>query len=186
MKLKSLYDVILKIFGLFFLKDIIDTIPLLFSSVLGYIEGNNHDSGGLIVLILISTLLYGYITYLFVFKTNDILKKLKLDSGLNHNNTILEDEAENEQLSFDVPTSLVLTISFFVIAGVILLDQIPTVFRQLFLFYKEAKLSVKSDYSLIIFSVVKIVLALLLIGERKAIINFIENRQQKNVETENE
>lgn len=175
---KSLFNLILKIFGLFFLREIVLIIPQLISSISFFIQPDNFDNNqyssyGItgFILILLIIAFYCLIIYQLLFKTNSILDKLKLDKGFNQ-----------EEFSFNLSNSLVLTIALIVIGGVILTEEIPNFCNNVFSYFQEKSLThgmTKPNYSYIIISAVKIILGLLIIGERKRIVEFVEKRQAK-------
>lgn len=174
---RSLFNVILKIFGLFFLKEIINTVPQLISYILFLMQAE-EVKGGIVSLIFTALIVafYCYIFYLLIFKTNNIIDKLKIDQGFNQ-----------QEFSFNLSTSKVLTIALFVIAGVIFANEIPNLCRQFYTDFQEKRMTngiTKQDFSYSIISAVKIVIGFLLIGERKRIIGFIEKRGMKNYSDE--
>lgn len=172
---RNLFNIILKIFGLFFLRDIVQTVPQLVSSFLYFTKSDGAGEG---VFVFIATLVilafYAFVVYQLLFKTNVILDKLNLEQGFNQ-----------EEFSFNISTSLVLTIAVIVTGGVILANEIPNLCRHLFSYYQERRLTrgmTKPDFSYSIISAAKILIGLLLLGERKRIVDFIERRQQKHVD----
>jgi len=180
----NLFNVILKIFGLFFLREIIYIIPQLISSIPFFAKADDFGGGqfsSAVILPFIVTLvaisLYVFIIYQLLFNTNKIIDKLKLDQGFNQ-----------QEFSFNISTSLILTISLIVIGGIILTNEIPNFCRNIFSYFQEKDLTrgmTKPNYSYIVVSGVKIIIGLLIIGERKRIVEFVEKRQVKK-EEENE
>ena len=64
-------------------------------------------------------------------------------------------------------------------------EQTPIFFKQLFSYFQEKRLTrglTTPNLSYSVVSVVKIIIALLLIGERKRITSFIVNRQGKEAQ----
>lgn len=182
---RNLFNIVLKIFGLFFLKEIVFIIPQLISSILFLFQPKNFDNNqyssygiiGFIVVLLIIAF-YSFIIYQLLFNTNKILDKLQLDKGF-----------DREEFSFNLSTSLILTIALIVIGGIILMEEIPNFCRNVFTYFQEKSLTrgmTKPNYSYIIVSAVKIILGLLIIGERKRIVEFVEKRQAKKQERETE
>ena len=173
---KSLFNIILKIFGLFFLREIIYIIPQLISSIPYFTKPDSFgeqqfSSGDIIpfVLTLVALAFYVFIIYQLLFNTNKIIDKLKLDKGFNQ-----------QEFSFNISTSLILTISLIVIGGIILTNEIPDFCRYVFSYFQEKNImrgNPKPNYSYIVISGVKIILGLLIIGERKRIVEFIVKRQ---------
>ena len=66
--------------------------------------------------------------------------------------------------------------------GIILTNEIPNLCKHLFSYFQIKRLThgmTKPDFSYTIIATVKIITGLLLIGERKRILEFIEQRQAK-------
>jgi len=167
----SLFNIILKIFGLFFLREIVNTIPQLVSSLLYFTKSNGAGEGIFVFIVtLVILAFYGIVAYQLLFKTNLILDKLKLDKGFNQ-----------EEFNFNLSTSMILTIAIIVTGAVILTNEIPNLCKQVFSYFQEKRSTngmTKPDFSYSIISAVKIIIGLLLIGERKRIAEFINRRQQ--------
>jgi NADH:ubiquinone oxidoreductase subunit 5 (subunit L)/multisubunit Na+/H+ antiporter MnhA subunit len=175
---RSLFNIIIKIFGLFFLKETINTIIQFGTSLIFFVKGNATEElvWGVIITSFVVAI-YTFIFFKLVFNTNYVIDKLKLDQGFNQ-----------AEFSFNISTPKILMIALFVVAGVILVNEIPNLCSNLFSDFQEIRLSrvmTKINFSYSILSVVKIVLALLLIGERNRIINFVEKRRSKKETGEN-
>lgn len=176
MTAKSLFKIILKIFGLFFLREIVSTTIILLSSIPYFTTsdafGGSRVSGMDVLPFIVNLLalaIYVAIMYLLLFKTNQIIDKLNLDEGFIE-----------KEFSFNLSTSLILAIALIVIGGVILVNEIPNFCRGIFSYFQEKSVTrgmTKPNYSYIVLSAVKILLGLLIIGERKRIIRFIERKQ---------
>lgn len=169
---RSLFNIILKIFGLFFLREMVNTVPQLISSFLYFTRADSMENG-LLTFIFTAIVLafYAFIIFQLLFRTNSVLDKLKLGQGFNQ-----------EEFSFHISTSLVLTITLIVTGGVILINEIPDLCRQLFTYFQEKRLThgmANPDFSYSIIAAVKILIGLLIIGERKRIVAFVESRQKK-------
>ncbi len=167
---KNLFNIILKIFGLFFLKDVVYFIPQWILSI--PFETDNFGKGQYnkeeilsYVLTFIVAVFYGFVIYQLLFNTNKIIDTLKLDRGF-----------DQQEFSFSISSSLILTISLIVIGGIILIDEIPNFFFNIFKYFqmKVTPGMIKLDSSYMIISGVKILIGILIIGERKRIVGFIE------------
>ncbi len=180
---RSLFNIILKIFGLFFLREVINTVPQVVTSALYYFNGSNFAS--LVPSLLFSLLVlvfYIFLVFQLLFKTNKYLDYLKLDQGFNEHELSF---TQKDELSIGLSTPAILTIALTVIAGVILTEEIPNFCRQVFLYFDRGDNpynTSKPDLSYMVFSGAKILIALLLIGERTWIIQFIENRRMVHSE----
>jgi NADH:ubiquinone oxidoreductase subunit 5 (subunit L)/multisubunit Na+/H+ antiporter MnhA subunit len=175
---KNLFNIILKILGLFFIREIVIIIPPLISSIPYFTNPDNFGGDQFrnvelfpFIFTLIALAFYVFIIYQLLFNTNKIIDKLKLDQGFNQ-----------QEFSFNISTSLVLTISLIVIGGIILTNEIPNFCGNIFSYFQEKKLThgmIKSNYTYLVISGVKIIIGLLIIGERKRIVDFFEKRRNK-------
>jgi hypothetical protein len=159
------------------LREVVYIIPQLISSIslltTNDFDNNQNASYGVAGFVLPLTILafYIFIIYQLLFKTNGIINKLKLDKGFNQ-----------EEFSFNLSESMVLTVALIVIGGVILTDEIPTLCRNIFSYFQEKSLThgmTKPNYSYIIISAVKVIIGFLIIGERPRIVEFAERRQSE-------
>lgn len=164
---KNLFNIILKILGLFFLRDLIQIITQSASAFI-FINQSGNSDGNIIEfsVLLAQIILYVFLVFIFLFKTNYLIKLFKLTQGFDQG-----------MFSFHIAASSVLKISLIVIAGVILIEEIPNAFRQLY-FLVSQNVHTHDLYSGIIVSAVKIIIALLLIGKRKRIVGFMEKKNE--------
>ena len=177
---KSLFTIILKIFGLIFIRDTINSLPSLIYSIIYLISSPSVTENIINVLINVGLITTNTLLVFFLlFRTNLILEKLELDRSLAHEYFSFENQNKKDQFSIGVSPILILTISFLVIGGIILVQEIPNFCKELYLFYnsKQTYIDVnKPNFTGIIISVSKIIIALLIIGDRDRFINFIVGR----------
>jgi hypothetical protein len=184
---RSLFKIILKIFGLFFIKEIIATLLQLVSAIVYNVDAGRIVEGVFMFAInVIIIFIYGFIVFQLLFNTNNILDKFKLDQGFDEEELSFEKESQKEQFSIGISASSVLTIALLVTAGVILVNEIPNLCKQLFLYLLDSRSIENNDFSFIIISIVKILLALLLIGERKLIVEFVGGNVDKAKKVDND
>lgn len=172
MTIKSLFNIILKILGIFFIKDILATLPQLLS-VIFYLTENDTVSEAVWTLVATILILLVYVTvsYILIFKSNMIIEKLQLDKGF-----------EQDPISLNIHRSTILSISVIVIGGLLIADEIPNFCRQLFAYFQEKRMTYGQTNPGISYSVVsgvKIIIGFLLIGNQRQIVNFIENRRKR-------
>src|SRR5437868_3654116 len=133
MTIRDLFNIILKILGIFFIKDILATVPQLLSvfAVLSY-PTNVQVSGAVFtfIAILLMLLIYILICYYLVFRTNFIIDKLKLDRGFDQNT-----------IPLNIHRSTILSIAIIVIGGLMVADETPNLCRQLFAYFQEKRMS---------------------------------------------
>ena len=165
---KSFFNIVLKIFGLFFLREVIDSIPQMIGIFAFFRNGEMVEGIIYVIVFLIVIGFYLYIISQLFFKTNRIIDKLKLDQGFSE---------EIFHLKFD--KTQLFTVSLIIIGGIILISEIPNLVRQIISIVEMLKVRPyleHPDYSYIIVSCAKIIIALLLIGERKRIVAVFENK----------
>jgi hypothetical protein len=169
---RNLFNIILKTLGIFFIKDILQTVPQLISAIIYLIkpEGEGEALWTLIFTLLILAV-YVCVAYYLIFKTNAIIDKLKLDHGFNQ-----------DSLTLNISTYHIFTIAVIVTGAYLLTTEIPNLCKYLFSYFQEKRTThgmTKPELSYSIYSAAKIIIGLLLIGERKRIAEFIEQQETK-------
>jgi hypothetical protein len=171
MTTRSLFNIILKILGIFFIKDILATLPQLLSIILYLTKADTVDESiWTLVMTILILLVYGLVSYYLIFKSDLIIDKLKLDKGYDH-----------ETIPLNIHRSTILSISIIVMGGLIIADEIPNLCRQLFAYFQEKRMTYGQTNPSISYSVLagaKIVIGLLLIGNQRLIVNFIELKRR--------
>lgn len=167
---KSFFKIVLKISGLFFLKEIIEMIPQFISFVWVFTEQGDSGNNSMGYIIFFTIIIVNcFLVYQLLFNTNYIINKLKLDKGF-----------EQENFSFDISSASILNIALIVTACIILFEEIPSFCQGIIniILIKKITPSIQNPgFSNLVTSAVKIVLALLLIGERKRIIGRVEKNK---------
>ena len=169
---RSLFNIILKVLGLFFIRDFLTLVPQVLSVFLYFTKADTISEA---IWTFVSTLamlfVYGFVSYYLIFKTETIIDKLKLDRGF-----------DQDIIPLSIHRSTILSISIIVIGGYIVAEEIPEFCRQLFAYYQEKRMTYgqtnpKIQYSIL--SAVKIIIGVLLIAEQRKIVNFIEKTRKK-------
>ena len=171
MTTRSLFNIILKILGIFFIKDILATVPQLLSIILYLTKADTVEEA---IWTLVTTILilfvYGLVSYYLIFKSDLIINKLKLDKGF-----------DQETIPLNLHRSTILSISIIVIGGLLVADEIPNLCHQLFAYFQEKRMTYGQTSPSISYSVLagaKIIIGLLLIGNQRQIVNFIERKRR--------
>jgi hypothetical protein len=164
---RSLFNIIIKILGIFFIKDFLVMLSQSLSTVSYFMTGGYQGAFmATIVGLLLMVLTYGAISYLLIFKTAMIIDKLQLDKGF-----------DVESIQLNIHRSTVLSIALIVIGGYIIADEIPGFIKEL-IFYFQYKRTGYNEYhqsiAPFIVSVVKIIIGYFLLRERKLVVNLIE------------
>jgi len=169
---RTLFNIILKILGVFFIKDFLAAIPQLLSVILYLTKSDTVTEA---IWTLVTTILilavYGLVSYYLVFKTDLLIDKLKLDKGF-----------DQETIPINIHRSTILSISIIVIGGLLVADEIPNLCRQLFSYFQEKRMTYGQTHPNIAYSVVsatKIIIGLLLMTGQRQIVNLIERQRKK-------
>ena len=137
-----------------------------------YFTDADTVSEGIWTLILTTLILLVYVmvSYYLIFKSDLIIDKLKLDKGF-----------DQETIPLNIHRSTILSISIIVIGGLLIADEIPNLCRQLFSYFQEKRMTYGQTNPNISFSVLaaaKIVIGLLLVGNQRQLVNFIELKRR--------
>ena len=175
MTANNLFNIILKVLGIFFIKDILIALPSFFGIFISFF---GHDVEGTIitsVLSLVSILIYCVIIYFLIFRTNLLIAKLKLT------NDFLQ-----EPLKLNIHRSTVLSLAIISTGLFVITQAIPNLVRELveFINYTRAKngiLGSTEPYKVtwVIADITELILGILLISNQKTIVNFIELKRKK-------
>lgn len=171
MTIHSLFNIILKILGILVIKDILTITPQLLTV---YVYITKSDNIGEAIWTILSTLLlfsiYVVTSYLLIFRTNFLIQKLRLDK-----------EFEQTDLQLNIHRSTILSISVIIIGGLILAQEIPNFCKLLFSYFQEKRMTNGMTQPNISYSVLagaKILVGLLLVGNQRQIVNFIERKRK--------
>lgn len=170
MLIKTFWKILVKIIGLWLLFSCISIIPQFFSS-LSFTNGNlNIESLMLLWLMLFgSIIIYILIIRLFLFKTDWIVEKLKLENNFTE-----------DRIDLNIKSATVVTIAIIVMGGLILVESLPSFCARLFDFYQQK--SLLKDYpetSWLIYYFIKIVIGYLLLTNGKNLTKYIEKKSNE-------
>jgi hypothetical protein len=169
---RSLFNIILKILGVFFIKDFLAAIPQVLSAIL-YLTNSDTRSEGIWTLLTIFLILiiYWFVCYYLIFKTELIIDVLHLDKGF-----------DQETFPLNIHRSTILSISIIVIGGLLVADELPNLCRQLFAYFQETRLTygyTKPNIAYSVVSAAKIIIGFVLMTGQRQIVNFIELKRKK-------
>ncbi|WP_413998196.1 hypothetical protein ACMDB5_10425 [Flavobacterium sp. W1B] len=165
MQIKTFWTILIKIIGLWIFLSSTSILPQFFTT-LSYTNGSlDTESLLLLWLILLGTIfIYILIIRVFLFKTNWIIEKLKLENNF-----------AEERIDLNIKNSTVLTIAIIFIGGIILVESLPSFFGRLFDFFRQKSLLKDySDTSWLIYYFIKIIIGYLLLTNGKNIAKYIE------------
>lgn len=162
---RSLFNIILKVLGIFFIQDFLTAIPQLLSV---FLNAFTPEAIWALVSALLLLFAYGMVPFYLIFRTDFIIDKLELDKGF-----------DQEAFPLNIHRSTVLSISIIVIGGLIVVDEIPNFCRQVVSYYQAQRMTMgwrtqPSWISYIITSAVKIIVGVLMLSNQRKIVRFIE------------
>lgn len=168
MSIRTFWIILIKILGLLLILGALTVVPQwVYSIYSAYQTGDNESFITLILILLVVLLIYLFVFKFCIYKTSWIVEKLKLDQGFE-NNTIELNSKEYK----------VISIAIIVIGGLIFVENIPVLFRQVFIFFQQEILF--KDYSgsgWIIFNFCKVIIGYLLMTNSFRITKLIEKKK---------
>lgn len=174
MTARELFAVLIKMAGIFLLKD---SIIALTSIVPMFFEVFN-DAGEFVFSVLIIPIIfigiYGWMIYIMLFRTGLVIDRLKLTDGFTQ-----------EPFSFNIHRSVVLSISFIVSGIIILVNIVPFFIKEVIAFFQSRKpgelFNIEEPFrpSYIILYGAEVIIAIILIVYQRTIVNFIESMRKK-------
>ena len=178
MTAKDLFTIILKVVGILTIKDVLVSIPSLLAVVS---EFHSYDKENAILaplFVLIPIGFYLAVVYLLLFRTEQIISNLKLESNLTKG-----------PLLYNMHRSSLLSIAI-IISGILLICwAIPSLIRNLYYWYEYNKYSggimstSTHDFGQIFLYLSQIIIGLLLLGNQRMLINFIERKRKTSRDT---
>jgi len=174
MTIRTFWTLFFKILGIWLILSGLTIIPQ-FITTLAFFGDNSHEN--LFVTFYISAVLlltigiYFVIMKLFVFNSSWLIDKLKLDKGY-----------QEEKLDLNIKLNTILSIATIVIGGLILVNTLPMLCRQIFMFI-QLKTVFRQDpqFGWIIFYSVKALIGYLLMTNSNIVINYIA-KKSKNID----
>jgi hypothetical protein len=164
---RILFNLILKVIGIFFIKDILESFSRTLSAII-YIPqyASVKEAFFNVAVSLPLFILYSLLAWLFIFKTDRIVSLLRLDKHF-----------QEKPISITVERHMLLSAAVIIAGAWLLVNEIPEFFRHATYYYQERKLYVRMtrpDISYIVMSAVKIAIGLFLIVFNKPIVNLVE------------
>ncbi|MHB8206376.1 hypothetical protein [Mucilaginibacter sp.] len=152
------------------------SVILSYLTIIGFLKQNDYFPYFEItsVCCLLLFLLYLFMAYSFVFKTNWVVKKLKLDKGY-----------EDEHFVFNIQQSTVLKITICIVGTLMLINNVPVLINEVIYYFQVPLKFEKREYNrntiYVITDTIKIIIALILILYSTAITRFIKKQNQENI-----
>lgn len=164
---RSIFNLILKVTGIFFLRDILEAFSHTLSAIVYIPEYSSAREAFFNVAVSLPPLiLYLLLAWFFIFRTEKIIDILRLEKSF-----------PDKAVSIIVERNMILTAAVIIGGAWLLVNEIPEFFRHAVYYYQERKLYVRMtrpDISYLVMSTVKIIIGLLMIIFNKLIVDIIE------------
>lgn len=168
MSIKTFWTILIKILGLLLIFGALTIVPQWFYSIYSAYQTHDFDSFIILISILLIVLFVYFIVFKFcIYKSSWIIEKLKLDKGF-----------EDEKIELNSKGNRIISIAIIVIGGLMFVESIPILFKQIFVFFQQESLF--KDYpgsGWMIFNFVKVIIGYLLMANSFRIANMIEKEK---------
>ena len=171
MTIRTFWTLFLKILGIWLILSGLTVIPQ-FISAFAFLGDNHQDNFSaaiyIIALLLLTVGLYFIVLKLLVFNSSWLIDKLKLDKGF-----------QEEIIDLSITLRTVLTITTIVIGGLIFVDALPMLCKQIFAFIQQKSVFREDpQFSWIIFYSVKALIGYLLMTNSRFVIDFMNKKTE--------
>jgi len=171
MLIKTFWKIVIKIIGLWILFGCISLIPHFFST-LSFTDGL-LDIKSLVpiwLMLFASILAYAFVIRLFLFKTDWIIEKLKLEKNFTE-----------ERIDVKISSTEILTISIIIIGGLIIVESLPSFFSRLIDFFQQkSQLKEYRETSWLVYYFVKLIIGYLLVTNGKNVAKYLAKNITEN------
>jgi len=168
MSIKTFWTILIKILGLLLIFGALTIVPQWFYSIYSAYQTHDFDSFIMLIFILLIVLFVYFIVFKFcIYKSSWIIEKLKLDKGF-----------EDKKIELNSKGNRIISIAIIVIGGLMFVESIPILFKQIFVFFQQESLF--KDYpgsGWMIFNFVKVIIGYLLMTNSFRIANMIEKEK---------
>lgn len=177
MKPKELFLIALKVFGIFLIKDVLFTVPEIIDFLTQIVSSPSDFAVRTMIIAFLSIALQVSIVYLLLFKTSEIIDKLKLTSGFGE-----------EALSFNLHRSSVYSIAVIVSGIMILVLTLPKLLRQIYYWIEYIReknqfyAGPPFEYVNLLSAITEVVIGIILLSKSQSIVNFIELKRKEKSE----
>jgi len=168
MKIRTLWNIILKTIGIWFIISLLYIVPSIFTGLAIFLSERYYDTTYIIICILIAGFFIATIR-LLIFRTDIIIDKLKLEKGFTE-----------ESINLNINTSQIISLASIIIGAITIIENLPSFCSEIitFLQYNEL-LPGHTNTKQIVYSAIKTFIGYLLITNHNKIALLI-NRQKAN------
>jgi hypothetical protein len=176
---RTLWTILLKILGFCVFLQLLHILPRLFDAI--FFISSNHDTIAFTVIAntLFSTVIYLFMIIAFIFRTDWLIKLLRLDKSI-----------PEEKIELNMHRSTVLKIAVIVTGAILLIDSVPPLLQGLFAYYQNI-----NDYNglkrypytgELIFNLLSVFISFFMVTSSRLIVNFIERKRKGTAKTDNQ
>ncbi len=171
MTIKSLFQIILKVLGILYISDISLALPQLLSTFLYLGSGDVSTGIWNFVFTAVAVTFFAFVAWFLIFQSDWIIRKLRLTEGMG-----------TEPLPLNMHRSTVLTLCVLVVGGYIAADGLPDFVGSIYRYWQASRISFSDtapDWSGVALTGFRLLIGLLLLGQHRPIVAFIEWRRRK-------
>jgi len=169
MKVKTFWLILLKIIGLILVLRMVNVIIHSITAVSTIAMWSDGHQIHIIGFVLSVILAYGFVLWLFLFKTSWLVRKLRLENGF-----------ETDKVEINTQLSHILLIAIIVIGAVMIVNNLPQLCREIFIFFQERSMWIENSATRqVIPYFIKVFLGCLLLTYSKPITSFIDKQISK-------
>ncbi len=167
MSSRSFFQIFFKISALL---TIVSSIGVLIESLQSIVSFFSYRDYTILFIAIISIVLLVFAVYFLLFKGDYIINKLQLTDNID------------EHLSIKMHRSQILSLAIVIIGGYTIVNEIPIFCHSLYAYWQEGTMEHSYSYTSkgpIIYSSARLLVGLLLLGNTKLIVNYLELRRKK-------
>ncbi|MBN8670230.1 MAG: hypothetical protein J0L80_06065 [Chitinophagales bacterium] len=167
MSSRSFFQIFFKISALL---TIVGSVGVLIESLQSIVSFFSYTDYTILFIAIISIALLVFTVYFLLFKGDYIINKLHLTDNVD------------EHLSIKMHRSQILSLAVVVIGGYTFVNEIPVFCHALYSYWQEGLMEHSYSYTSkgpIIYSSARLLVGLLLLGNTKLIVNYLELRRKK-------
>lgn len=165
MLVNTFWKILLKIIGLWILFLALTIMPQ-YIAALSFTQDKLNVLNWL--MLFLALIIYTILTRLFIFKTEWIIEKLKLDESF-----------QEDRIDFNSKGPIVLNVGIIILGCLILIDTVPVFCSKLYAFFQQDLLFKDyPDSNWLILYFIKLIIGYLLLTNGKNFANFIERRSK--------
>lgn len=169
---KTIFTIILKIFGLWLILELLEVIPQTISTIPVLMQADATALAPMLIAILLILTFYFFILRLLLFKTDYVINKLSLDKHF-----------DQQTVDTNVQQATVIQIAIIILGGLMFIDALPTLIEQIVSYLQqeriEGNLFTNPSFKYIILYSCKLILGYLLMNNSRQLTNWIEHSRQK-------